>query len=163
MNTPMNRKQADDESNDVCAACGKSQEPTGSERWTGAAGEVVMLPTFDEVWAVGETVSGDDLTLCEGCYKRGEYGTANPEDIAALHFSFGLEYLQEEDYEASADALHKALALKRTGDTLYHLAVVYGHLGNPSLEAELYRQVLAVNPQHHTAGLKVALETKEND
>lgn len=72
-----------------------------------------------------------------------------------IHYYVGSSHMMLKDYEASAQALERALALKPDeAGTLYALGVVYYKLGNLKLSKSYFAAVLDIDPNdQHARGL----------
>jgi tetratricopeptide (TPR) repeat protein len=144
---------------DQCSFCGKPFVATGSEKWRAPSGELIAIPTSDIAYTLSDTSKGE-VYICEECYKKSDFKDLTSDDIAEIHYQFGLEYLASKQFSESVDALHQSLRLKVSPDTLASIARSYDELGATKLAIEFYQQALAIDPKHFMSreNLKLVLE-----
>jgi tetratricopeptide (TPR) repeat protein len=135
---------------DQCCFCHKLLVATTSEKWRASSGELIAVSKSDSAYIFAKTSRGE-ICICEECYKNGIFGDLNCDDIAEIHYQFGLEYRETGRASDSVDALHRGLQLKQTADMLVAIAISYNEMKESNLEHEFYRQALALDPSHLVA------------
>jgi len=135
---------------DQCSFCNKRLVATASEKWLATSGELIAVPKSEILYIFAETSKGE-VCLCEECYKKESLDDFNADDLAEIHYQFGLEYRESGCSSKSVDALHRALKFRKTADMLAAIALSYGDIGDHKLECEFYRQALVLDPRHFAA------------
>lgn len=96
---------------------------------------------------MAETSLGE-FEICEDCYRRGLPSFFTPEDLAEIHYQFGLEYYHSKRYACCAESLAQARNLKETADIVATLASLEEALGHRDLAIAHYRRALEIDPRH---------------
>src|SRR5688572_10385877 len=91
----------------ICTLC-KTQIPeTAPEPWTTPTGEVIEVDRSAVPSAVVDTSIGE-FEICEACYHRDLPPFFTPQDVAAIHYQFGLEYRDHGQLDRSVESLTHA-------------------------------------------------------
>jgi tetratricopeptide (TPR) repeat protein len=134
----------------ICTLC-KAQIPDSSpEAWTTPDGQVVHVARSSVPSAVIETSVGE-FEICEPCYQRSLPPFFTPQDLAAIHYQFGLEYRDRGQFVRSVESLTRAHRLSETADIVAALAHVESELGHRELAITHYRRALEIDPSHFMA------------
>jgi Tfp pilus assembly protein PilF len=97
--------------------------------------------------ATVETSLGE-IEICEQCHQQGLPSFFTPQDAAAIHYQFGLEYLHRRDFVRSIDALEQALLITEKADIFAALAHAESELGRRERAIAHYRRALEIDPSH---------------
>lgn len=117
------------------------------ETWTTPAGELLQVARSAAPCAVAETSLGE-FEICEVCYRRGLPSFFTPEDLAEIHYQFGLEYYHSKRYACSAESLARARNLTETADIVAACACLEQALGHRDVAIAHYRRALEIDPRH---------------
>ncbi|MCI0747908.1 MAG: hypothetical protein L0Y58_21080 [Verrucomicrobia subdivision 3 bacterium] len=131
----------------LCTLC-KTQLPLSSpEQWTAPDGEVVDVDRTAVPSAVVET-SLREFEICEFCYQRTLPGFFTRQDLAEIHYQFGLEYRDRGQHARNIASLTQALQLCETADIFAALAYAENRLGHRDAAIAYYRRALQIDPVH---------------
>jgi tetratricopeptide (TPR) repeat protein len=147
----MNIREADNV--DKCALCGREDLPDNENvtRWTTEEGYFVDIPASVHVFALAGTSLGR-LFICEHCYSNYHFHEFTKKDMAEVHYQFGLEYCNIDDYDKSLCSLLKSLDIDYNNpDVLSSVGYCYKNLGNKEKSKEFYRKALLIDPDHFMA------------
>ncbi len=133
----------------LCTLC-KKQLPESSEAWTAPDGQVVHVARSEVPSAMDDTSVGE-FEICEACYQRGLPAYFTPEDVAEIHYQFGLEYCGREQFSRSIESLTRARRIAETADVMAALGHAEGQLGNREIAIAHYRRALEIDPSHFMA------------
>ncbi len=137
---------------DRCFICERLLLATASEKWRASSGELIAVQKSEQAYVmIKAEKTGVDICVCEDCYKKNLFNRFSNEEIAEIHYQFGLEYRESGFHNDSIDALHRGLQLKPSADMLAAIALGYGQLGDYKLEHEFYRQALELDQKHEVA------------
>jgi tetratricopeptide (TPR) repeat protein len=131
----------------ICTLC-KTQIPDSSpEAWTAPDGQTVRVARTAVPTAVIETSVGE-FEICEACFVGGLPPFFTREDLANVHYQFGLEYRDRRQHTRSVESLTEARRLSETADIVAALAQAESHLGHRELAITHYRRALEIDPSH---------------
>jgi tetratricopeptide (TPR) repeat protein len=130
-----------------CTLC-KAQIPeTAPESWTTPKGERVEVARSAVPSAVANTSVGE-FEICESCYRRGLPSFFTPQDVAEIHYQFGLEYRDRAQLAQSIESLTQARRISETADIMAALAHAEDERGHRELAIAHYRRALEIDPTH---------------
>lgn len=125
-----------------------SQIPEAApEPWTTPTGETLHVARSATPSALAETSVGE-FEICEACYHRGLPSFFTPQDVAEIHYSFGLEYSHCGQFARSVESLTQARHISETADIVAALAHAEGALGHRDVAIAHYRRALEIDPSH---------------
>lgn len=130
-----------------CALCKTRSPEAEPESWTAPTGEVMQIAHTVEPCAVADTSVGE-LEICAACYHRGLPAFFSPEDLAEIHYEFGLEYLRRKQFGRSKESLLQARQILESADIIAALAYVEDALGHAEPAVAYYRHALELDPSH---------------
>jgi tetratricopeptide (TPR) repeat protein len=134
----------------ICTLC-KAILPAGStETWKTEDGEAIEVARGLLVSAIIDTSLGE-FEICEPCYSRKLPSFFTPQDIAEIHYQFGLEYRDRAKFTQSIESLRRALCILETADILAALAFAEDKAGHQQLAIGYYRRALQIEPLHFMA------------
>lgn len=131
----------------TCALCKEEILESEPEAWTTPDDEVVHISLSMFPSAIADTSIGE-LEICESCYLKGLPSYLTPEDLAEIHYQFGLEYAFRNDRQQSFESLKQALNFSETADILAALASSESELGHTELAVKHYKRALEIEPGH---------------
>jgi tetratricopeptide (TPR) repeat protein len=131
----------------ICTLCQEPIPDLPPEAWTTQGGQVVYVARSEEPSAIVDTSLGE-FEICLSCYRHPLPSFFTPEDLAAIHYQFGLEYSDRRDFERSTESLVQARILLETADIVAHMAYAECELGHKEAAAKLYRRALEIDPSH---------------
>lgn len=131
----------------ICTLCKSQICERSPEPWTAQDGQVVHVTHSVAASVVAETSLGE-LEICESCYLQGLPSHLAPQDLAEIHYQFGLEYGFRNQFIQSVEAITRARGLVETADILASLAHSENELGHRALAIEYYRRALEIDPSH---------------
>ena len=130
-----------------CTLC-KTQIPEATpESWTTPTGEVLQVARSATPSAVAETSVGE-FEICEACYRRGLPSFFTSQDVAKIHYQFGLEYSHCGQFARTVESLTKARHISETADIVAALAHAEDGLGHRDVAIAHYRRALEIDPSH---------------
>jgi tetratricopeptide (TPR) repeat protein len=131
----------------ICTLC-KTQIPEAAlETWKTPSGDAVQVARSVTPSAVAETSVGE-FEICEACYRRGLPPFFTPQDLAMIHYEFGLEYSHCGQFARSVESLTQARRISETADVVAALAHAEDALGHRGLAIAHYRRALEIDPSH---------------
>lgn len=130
-----------------CSLCKKPIPEADSDAWLTEDGAHIDATKSAMPTALAETTLGE-VVICEDCY-RGRLPTYfTKEDLAQIHYQFGLEYHMLHDYEHSKKSLTRSLELVESADVLAALASTESASGHIEAARTLYLRALKIQPAH---------------
>jgi tetratricopeptide (TPR) repeat protein len=130
-----------------CTLCKSRLLDTGTKTWKLPDGQTVQLEHSSVAIAVATTTLGE-FEICESCYRRGLPAFFTAQDLAEIHYQFGLEYRDLKQFSKSMEALSKARGLGETANIVAEIANAERALGNRDKAIDLYRRALELEPDH---------------
>ena len=131
----------------TCTLC-KTQIPeTAPEQWATPKGEVIEVARSAVPFAVVDTSVGE-FEICEPCYQRGLPVFFSPQDVAEIHYQFGLEYRDRRQFDRSVESLTQARRISETADIVAALAHAEDERGRREVAITHYRRALEIDPSH---------------
>lgn len=110
--------------------------------------------------AVVETSLGE-FEICEACYRTTLPTFFDAEDFLKIHYQFGLEYANRQEYHSSYKALTQARAIRETGDIMASPGYAQSHLGQLNSAKASYQRALEIDPGHFMARENLKNLTKD--
>ena len=130
-----------------CTLC-KTQIPEAApETWTTPTGEALQVARSATPSTVVETSVGE-FEICEACYHRGLPTFFTSQDMAEVHYQFGLEYCHCGQFARSVESLTQARRISETADIVAALAHAEDGLGHRDVAIAHYRRALEIDPSH---------------
>ena len=130
-----------------CTLCKTHLPDAVPESWTTPRGEVVQVAQTAKPSAIADTSVGE-FEICESCYRRGLPAFFTPQDLAEIHYQFGLEYTHRGQFDCGAESLTQARRISETADIVAALAHTEDKLGHRELAIAHYRRALEIDPSH---------------
>jgi tetratricopeptide (TPR) repeat protein len=131
----------------ICTLC-KLEIFNGSpEKWTTCDGQSVQIVLSAAPSASVDTSFGD-FEICESCYHHGLPSFFTSQDLAGIHYQFGLEYHHRGLPAQSMESHSRALGLMETANIAAGLALAESELGHRELAIAHYRRALEIDPSH---------------
>jgi tetratricopeptide (TPR) repeat protein len=131
----------------ICTLCKADLPEAAPEPWTIPTGEVVQVTRSAVASAVADTSVGE-FEICEACYQRALPAFLTPQDAAEIHYQFGLEYSNREQFDRSAESLTQARGISETADIVAALAHAEDGRGHRELAITHYCRALEIDPTH---------------
>lgn len=122
--------------------------------WTGPDGLEFAVPRSALPCILVETSLGE-FDICEACYLGGLPEFFLPEDVAEVHYQFGLDYTQRQQYVLGVEALRRARQILESADILASLGYAEDLSGNREVARGQYRRALEIEPGHFIAGMNL--------
>jgi len=130
----------------VCSVCGLAV-PTSPESWTLPTGEAVEIDSCQIASAIVNTSVGE-LEVCEACYLSGLPPRFTSDDLAEIHYQFGLDYNARGNHSRARESLERALQGRETADILAALALAADYTGDSAIAINHYKRALELDPRH---------------
>lgn len=130
-----------------CTLCKTQLRDATTETWTTPNGEALQVAQSATLSAVAETSVGE-FEICEACYRRGLPERFTPQDMAEIHYQFGLGYSHSGQFGRSAESLKQARHISETADIVAALARAEDALGHRDMAIVHYRRALEIDPSH---------------
>jgi len=121
------------------------------EKWTTSPDGEVVEVTRSAIPSIVAHTSIGELEICETCYWHGLPSYLTSQDLAEIHYQFGLEYRDRQLFERSVECLTEGRRLSETADVVAALALSQSALGRDAIAAALYRRALELDPSHFIA------------
>jgi len=131
----------------ICTLCKAKIPDACPEEWVATDGQAVHVARSSIPCAVIETSVGE-FEICEPCYQRSLPPFFTPQDLAEIHYQFGLEYRDRGQFARSVESLTHARRLSETADIVAALAHAESDLGHRELAIAHYRRALEIDPSH---------------
>jgi len=131
----------------ICTLCKARIPDSPPEAWVASDGQVVHVARSAAVSALAETSIGE-FEICGSCYRRGLPSFFTPQDLAEIHYQFGLEYSHREELDRSVESLSQARLLSETADIVAALAHVESKRGHREIAIAHYHRSLEIDPSH---------------
>jgi len=131
----------------ICTLCKTPLPEATPEKWTTPTGEPLQVARSATPSAVAKTSVGE-FEICEACYHRGLPTFFTPQDMAEVHYQFGLEYSQRGHFARSVESLSQARRISETADIMAALAHAEDGLGHRDVAIAHYRRALEIDPSH---------------
>lgn len=138
---------------DKCALCGREDvtDDNSITRWTTEDGYSVDISASLYVFALAETSLGR-IYICEHCYSDYHFREFTKQDMAEIHYQFGLEYGMIDDYKKSLYSLLKSMEIKNDcPKILASVGYCYNKLGDKEKSREYYFKALSIDPNNFMA------------
>ncbi len=135
---------------DTCTLCKAPIPGTSPETWTTLDGQAVEVARSISPSIVAHTSVGE-FAICEACYLHRLPSYFTPQDLAEIHYQFGLEYRDRQQFDRCVESLTEARGISETADIVAALAAAQDDLGCGELAVDLYRRALELDPSHFMA------------
>jgi tetratricopeptide (TPR) repeat protein len=145
-----------------CSFCKKHLPSDISSKWISQDGVTLNVGGCSLPYVIAVTTLGE-LSVCEECYTSlPDYLTQ--EDLAEIHYQFGLEYRDRGNHQRSLDSCKRSIALTRTPKVLSAIGDAHRCLGNRNEAIDAYRKALELDPSESMAKNNLArLMSDETD
>jgi len=145
----------------ICAICGEAikEELAGQEViYTGPDDIQVSLPCDMAISALLRK-DGKDIWICEQCYPDGVSKHFSGDDLAEIHYGFGLDYQDKKRLDLAKVCFLRAIAVRRKANYFAALGTV---AQRREIQIQYYREALALDPECLIARLNLPeLESRE--
>jgi tetratricopeptide (TPR) repeat protein len=131
----------------ICTLCNAQIPDAPPEEWVAPDGQAVHVVRTAVPSVVIETSVGE-FEICEACYQRSLPPFFTPQDLAEIHYQFGLEYRDRGQFTRSVESLTHARGLSETADIVAALAHAESELGHREIAIGHYRRALEIDPSH---------------
>ena len=130
----------------TCSICNAKMQ-TSPELWTLPTGEAVEVDHERNPSAYVKTSVGE-FEICEACYVGGLPTFFSANDLAEIHFQFGLDYNERGNYARARESIARARQTSETANILAALANAEDSLGHRDSAIAHYERALELEPEH---------------
>lgn len=132
---------------ECCSLCKIPIPENEPDSWFTDDGECLNVRKSAIPTALAETSLGE-IYICETCYQKGLPVFFTSDDLAQIHYQFGLEYHVSGNNQRSIESLSMACQIAESAEILAALALAESEIGHIEAARALYLRALEIDPQH---------------